>query len=204
MAYLGYVRPTPPGNFLLRSIVIAALVGLLASCRFGSAEVYPCTHCRGRVLDAETGKPLAGAVVLMYWMQKRPGIAHPVETFLAAKEVETQADGSFDLDTSELPRPGLGAELGHPGIVIYMPGYADFNRNQKTPKPPGGIVKGLARGDLVVRLPRLKTREERLEELGLLPPAISHGEMPRLIHLLNVERRELGLSEYPEGHGEAR
>jgi hypothetical protein len=54
----------------------------------------------GRVIDAETKLPLAGAVVVVIWM-KQPAISiDAVESFQAARETLTDADGRFALDAT--------------------------------------------------------------------------------------------------------
>ena len=57
--------------------------------------VYPSGPYRGRVVDAETKQPLAGAAVLAVWRWGGPGLGHPSEGFHDALEVLTDANGEF-------------------------------------------------------------------------------------------------------------
>ena len=59
--------------------------GLFAMCVLVSAVVggcgghvfYPNRAIEGRVVDAETGQPLAGAAVVAMWNCGGPGLGHP-------------------------------------------------------------------------------------------------------------------------------
>ena len=51
---------------------------------------------QGQVLDAETGKPIAGAVVLGVWTKPR-GFGEHYTELVGVREAETDADGRFVL-----------------------------------------------------------------------------------------------------------
>jgi len=64
----------------------------------------------------------------------------------------------------------------------------------KDMKPKEDYYDAFVRGNTLVELPKLKTREERIKNGGSLPPSIPDDEMSKLIELMNKERIELGLN----------
>lgn len=133
---------------------------------------------RGRVIDAATKAPLAGAVVVAVWRRElvHPLIRRAVEHY-AARETLTDANGEFllragDVECNAPPR------LLRPTFVVFLPGYG-FS--------PGRF--GEAGG--IVELPRLRTVPERRHAIGTLhPPSLSEApftELPAFMKLLNQE-----------------
>jgi len=94
------------------------LVFMLGSC---SAEVT------GTVVDAETGKPIEGAVVLVEWTMTKgmPGMTHtqPYEI----EEVVSKKDGTFKI------KKLLNPLLNLPRVTIYKKGYVAWNNEYVFP-----------------------------------------------------------------------
>ena len=94
------------------------LVFMLGSC---SAEVT------GTVVDAETGKPIEGAVVLVEWTMTKgmPGMTHtqPYEI----EEVVSKKDGTFKI------KKLLNPLLNLPRVTIYKRGYVAWNNEYVFP-----------------------------------------------------------------------
>jgi len=95
---------------------ILALLGLLALAGTGCA-----TTLSGQVVDARTGQPIPGAVVLGVWTKAGglPGLPHTVR--VAVKEAEADAHGRFVL---ERPAP-LSAD--EESLTVYKFGYLAWN-----------------------------------------------------------------------------
>jgi len=145
---------------------------------------------RGRVVDAETKQPLAGAAVVAMWDRVRRLPLHSRNEFYAAREVLTDADGHFVLDARDIEE-NAPEETYLPHFVIYYPGYGFFPRYQVTPQGYiGGIFEGAG---ATVELRRLRGREERLVILDGLPPSVPDEAMVQLLRLINAERGTLGL-----------
>jgi hypothetical protein len=75
---------------------------------------------KGRVLDAGTGQPLEGVVVLGVWYEGHPGPGGGSHKYYDAQETVTDKDGNFDIK-------GLGLKtrfLIEPmDVIIFKSGY---------------------------------------------------------------------------------
>ena len=94
------------------------LVFMVGSC---SAEIT------GTVVDAETGKPIEGAVILVEWTMTKgvPGMSH-TESYKVIEEI-TDKNGKFTLQELLIP-------LVHsPDITIYKKGYVAWNNEYTFP-----------------------------------------------------------------------
>ncbi len=144
-----------------RLLVIALLIVPATACATNS-HWPPLTS---QVVDAETGQPLEGAVVLAYWMRYEATLAGwGGGGFYDAEETVTGPDGRYSIR----PRftytiPGV-TEVRGPELVIFKSGYGPWQRR------PSGDTELMA-------LPPAKTPAERLEALratndpGDVPPA---------------------------------
>lgn len=146
---------------------------------------------RGRVIDAETKQPLVGAVVLAIWQREIPMIVQINTEFYEAREVLTDSNGEFIIHAEDIETNAPSRTL-RPVFVIFFPGYGWYPRSQVAPT---GFTGGNFEGNVtLVELPKLKTKKERLEAIGGLPPfSVPDEKMPNLIKFKNVERTSLGL-----------
>lgn len=158
-----------------------------------NAEVY-----HGQVLDAETEQPIEGAVVTLIWF-KSPYLAlEPSRYFHSGKEVLTDSHGRFSVDAS----PGrnwnpLMYMLAHPWIVIFRPGYAPLTPTYAVALGLGADMYDKLKQGAVVRLPRLKDKNDQIKFSDLGAVGIVN-DVPRsailnLIRAINVQRRQTGL-----------
>src|SRR5262245_35096315 len=82
----------------------------------------------GKVVDEETGSPIAGAVVTVIWFASPIIYIDQTRSFLTADETVTQNDGSFSLWTC----PGISFNpftyvMSPPDAIIYKAGYAPLS-----------------------------------------------------------------------------
>jgi hypothetical protein len=166
---------------------VVLLGAVLAGC--AGHLVYPSGPFHGRVVDAETGQPLVGAAVVAVWRREAPGPGHPVSSFHDAQEVVTNLKGEFALPRTT--HMALVGEIAEPDVHIYFPGYRPFlgGRGFETPASTEEQPKTVA-------LPRIRTREERLQygATGLpVDTSVPDARIPNLIRLVNEYRRQLGL-----------
>ena len=145
------MRPT-----LVTLVLVGLVVGALPAVDAFAAGPY-----RGRVIDAETKEPLAGAVVLVYWIRNAPAIGHgPAQSFLGAEEALTDDRGEFIVAENPPSNwiPFTWRSL--PNFIIFQPGYGYFPRHFATtpPLPPTGfegLLKIMEKQPVVFELPRL-------------------------------------------------
>lgn len=136
-----------------------------------------------QVVDAETGRPIEGAVVLAYWTKCYPSFGGWAGCeFSDAEETVTGPDGRYSIRkrlTYEIP---LIIQVNGPNFVFYKAGY--------------GLPQRRLQGDTeVIALPPLKTREERLKALGRIhsPSVVPQEYTRRLDEGIQKERAYLGL-----------
>jgi hypothetical protein len=107
------------GLNMIGKIVISfcALFLLLASC------CYPIRYdgpYKGRVVEAETGKPIEDVVVLGVWYKEITTAAGGVSSYYDAAETVTDKNGEFEIN-------GLGLKIltnvGPMNILIFKAGY---------------------------------------------------------------------------------
>jgi hypothetical protein len=114
----------------------------------------------GQVLDAQTGQPIAGAVVLGVWIGGggMPGLSHAV--LLGVREAETDTEGRFVLES--LWRPFIEER-----ITAYKVGYLGWSN--------------------LFLFPSLKRRDDRRVppeiRLDHFSPGVRHSDHMDFIHL---------------------
>jgi hypothetical protein len=183
-------------NAASRLILLVLSAMLLAGCTI-SREYGP---YKGMVLDLETGKPIEGAVVFLTFFtmfQLSPG--GPVSQDADAIEVVTDRNGEFFIPRHKIKQfrilHGWEPECF---AIIFKPGYGAFPRHKKT-KPRFAPNYSIPEDQyIVVWLPRLKTREERLENSsyagGNFLDDVSIEKQRILLEMYNAERQFLGLA----------
>ena len=154
---------------------------------------------RGRVVDAETKQPIAGAVVVAVWSRQKIYPLHSTTARYAAREALTENDGTFVIHARELEENAPRYTL-KPYFQIFFPGYGAYRTLVFTQRgfQHGTTFEGAG---VTVGLPRLKTRDERRENLrGVDPYTVSDTpfkDIPEFTRLFNEERATLGLQPYP-------
>ena len=117
---------------------------------------------RGQVIDAETKAPLAGAVVVALWRRHRIIPMGSVNERYAVREVVTDTYGRFAIEAKDIEEHAP-SRTRPPEFCIFQPGYGSFPTRYAAPK---GFIGGIFEGaGAVIELPRLSSRQERLENL---------------------------------------
>lgn len=147
---------------------------------------------RGKIVDAETGQPIQGAVVLMIWLRLVDVLIETKTEFYDAREAVTGPDGTFEIP--RLTPPFFRFRIITYGPKVFAPGYAE-ERWVVTPPTGEALVD-----PTVVEMRRLKTREERLNALSRASPltSVPLEKMCLYIQAQNREARNLGLGVLPE------
>jgi hypothetical protein len=196
-------------EFLIRGAVAALIVALLAP---GAEGAGP---WKGRIVEQETGQPIADAVVLAIWTLRSWGEIHPHDEFHSAFETVSDADGRFVIPehTAVPPKP-LSAIRG-PQIVIFKGGFGPWSVQTGSRDLPAvsrwehdqRIKRGweaFEKEGTVFELRRLADGRERDNWLGSVRPlSVPDDRMPRILQALEDEtlflRRSLGPNPGPRG-----
>lgn len=153
----------------------------------------------GQVVDAETGNPIEGAVVMVEWHKKAIYSMDGGGIFHNARETLTDAEGKFSLDSSEGINWNPLTVVQAPRIAVFYPGYRPFSANDY-PSEYGGLYEIAAAFDrgVLIKLARLKTEKElrRFTEKssigGIMAP---YAMLPNLLRLINIQRKMVGMNE---------
>ena len=155
----------------------------------------------GRAIDADTGKPIEGAVVMVEWHKRAIYSMDGGGIFHNVRETLTDVDGRFSMDASEGINWNPLTYVQAPRIIAFFPGYLPF-----TPAYPeaigikGGlyeIAEALEKG-AVIKMTKLKSDLEIKKyttptDLG--PLRAPYSKIPNTIRLLNIHRKKLGLND---------
>jgi hypothetical protein len=107
---------------LVIAICIVVLVYLVAPAKSAEELIGPYS---GTVLDATTGKPVEGALVLFYWRKRIPNPIGSSSDLIDAKLISTIAAGKYDLPVA-FANTGLSGVLDSTHVIIYQPGYKAY------------------------------------------------------------------------------
>lgn len=153
---------------------------------------------QGRIIDADTGAPVEGVVVLGTWFRVYPNVAGASHEFYDARETVTNKNGEFSI-------PGMGLKLfsnvEEMDVLIFKSGYEylgtmpwitlrrDSTMLQKVKWENDRAVIALKKLTMKERKDRLFDKENIPNEKQLL-----------LIKEINKERIAIGLDPYPEAN----
>jgi len=148
---------------------------------------------KAKVVDALTGEPIEGVVMLMYWYRS---CLHQFSTeqFFDAEETLTDKQGMFEIQGHKVNWNPL-CRIGTPHFFIYKAGYKDIDLAWFMPAFKEDRMKKylIFEGDLIIfKLQKAMTREERSRALS------TRGTFPDryqrlLIRETNKERESLNL-----------
>lgn len=161
---------------------------------------------KGQIVDAETGQPLEGVVVLMYWTTYTASFGGWAGgEFYDAEEAVTGPDGRLVIQARSIftlvPWKKISRDL-----VIFKPGYGQW-RFQGSQNWPQDVYEHMALAKkaweqfsgegVAIELPPLKTREERLKFNGILrwSGLVPAERTKRLEEAMKMERAYLGFGD---------
>lgn len=179
------------------SVSILFIFLFLYTC--GGSRFSPFPYCHlapffGKVIDADSKEPIAGAAVLAVYRSEVPSIAGPMSSVVDGQETLTDENGEFKIPKV---KRWFVADRGYPGgkLIIFKPGYGFFPNHKQSRAP--GINRAWPPPNkyIVFELPKLKTRKERDLNLNFTRPVgITYKKMRHFTNLLNKERINLGYS----------
>jgi len=168
-------------------LFVAFVLFFLQGCLY--AVRYDGTY-KGKVIDAETGKPLEGVVVLGVWYVTYPNPAGAWREYYDARETVTDGNGEFMI-------PGMGlrvlSNLEVMDVVIFKAGYEYEKGSWRSLKEYAEYIKW--EGDKPIIPLKKLTMEQRRRRLG---PPDPPDEAPKekielMLKEINKDRREQGL-----------
>jgi hypothetical protein len=175
------------GKFLA-GMVVSLL--LLAACTITNRyDSYS-----GRVIDAQTKKPIEGAVVLAVYNTEQYGLAGAVLHFADAREVLTDNNGEFKIPAKRIItfRVLSGWER-YPHFTIFKPGYGCYP-NHKDVKPmfePNGTLP--SEQYVTIELPRINNRDERVNNLPSPLIGVPEKKQEQYIELIRQADKNVGI-----------
>lgn len=184
---------------LIKILIISFLTLPIMSC----AVVHHYGAYYGKVVDAETKEPLEGAAVVAVYKTQQYGFAGPIARFADAQETVTDKNGEFKIPSNTVWtfRP-LQSFEPYAYFTIFKPSYGCYPRFKGVKRivpdgrwRPEQYLQYLPHNQyVIIELPRLRTKEERLQNYGCYPS----GQVPEikyknLFQLIQQERMVLGL-----------
>ncbi len=107
-------------SYQMKKIFLTAIVSIVWIFTSGFSIIRYDGDYIGKVIDAETGEPIEGAVVLGVWYKEVPTVAGPKRSYYDARETVTGKDGEFSI-------PGQGlivlSNLEPMRATIFKAGY---------------------------------------------------------------------------------
>jgi hypothetical protein len=128
---------------------------------------------RGRLVNSETGEPIVGGLVFVYW--QRNGLSGPglgIPEFIAGQEAVTDGDGWFH--APGIPRVWRTA-IDPPGFGFYVPWFREV-AEEVTPPDGRPYVD-----PTVVKMRPLKTFQERCSNLPMPSTWIPENAYPKVM-----------------------
>ncbi len=197
------------GLWMIGKIVLISFCAFVVFCSSACAATFG-----GRVIDADTKEPIEGAVVVAKWLEERATITGSGTRLRDVKEALTDKNGEWEIKGPKGRDMGdmlaiftfvTGAYITNPPeFIIFKPGYCPYGSLidvcMKKMKPIGN--DRIAEGE-TVELPRLTKGEDRVRAI---PGLVNYDNMDEIelykkqrgfIRIINEERRNFGLEEFP-------
>jgi len=181
----------------MKKIILLAFINFLGIIIFigcASAVRYDGPY-EGRVIDADTGQPIEGVVVLGVWNKEYPTPGGAVHEFYDARETVTDKNGEFSI-------PGMGLEIlsnvTPMDVLIFKTGYRYLESTWRGLKVDILLSKKIKweGNKAIIPLKKLTMEERKTQLFG--KENIPDEKQKLLIRELNKERIEIGLTPYQE------
>lgn len=148
----------------------------------------------GRVIDAKSGEPIEGVVVLGYWEKEYPTVAGPKHEFYDAEETVTDKNGEFAIAGKGLR---LLSNLAPMRVVIFKAGYSSNGMIWEKPEKGEYVYKEDVKWEgrkAIIPLKKLTMEERRKQGSPPAPPSEAPKEKIKLmVREINKDRAERGL-----------
>jgi hypothetical protein len=150
---------------------------------------------KGGVIDAETGKPIEGVVVLGVWYKELPSPGGTVGSYFDAQETVTDKNGDFEVK-------GLGLQIitvSEMHVLIFKAGYEYIGPGLWDSFKIDPIFKKKIAWEgkkAIIPLRKLTMEERNKQGSADFPSQISPEKMVLMLKEINNDRLERGLAPY--------
>jgi len=186
------------GYLSFSSLGILFLLLVLHVCTAGILSPLPYRHLApffGKVVDADTQEPIAGAAVLAVYQSSWCSPAGEISDLVDGQEALTDEEGEFRIPAKT--RWFFAVYRGYPrgNITIFKPGYGVFPDHKRSEAV--GVNKSWPppKRYILYELPKLKTIEERKKNAGYRRGyyEIPYDRRKLYIKTINEECKEVGI-----------
>jgi hypothetical protein len=146
---------------------------------------------QAQVVDAGTEEPLDGVVVLAGWWKGTASAGGWSESYHDSVEVVTDRAGRFTIPARSYVTPSPFIRFRDPEFLIFKPGYGQALW-PPAQRPRMVWPEGMP-GEIVIRLPKLTTLDERREFVRRVDGmGVPPERTPMLREAIRRERRAVG------------
>jgi hypothetical protein len=179
----------------MKNVLVIILLNLLSLSVFSG-----CTYAirvdgpyEGRIVDADTGEPIEGVVVLATWSREYPNAGGASHEYHDAEETVTDENGEYIISGKGVK---VLSNVIPPYLLIFKAGYSYLGGSYESWKFSSFAKKMIKwEGEKAIIPLRKLTIEERKREMGPpSPPSDAPKEKIKLmIDEINKDRSEQGL-----------
>ncbi len=197
----GRRRPGPSA-----ALAVLFLLGLAGQVSTAAAQdedtllTAPAGPYRGRVVDAQTGRPIPDAVVVILW-QRLDDQIDGVRRLVTAQETFTDSKGEF-VHEVHLVEAKLPPRTLTPRLMIFRPGYTPVPDRPQV-RPPGVSAVRFSVPDATATMTAVSDPEDRSEAFNTFVAMLSAAHLfpgthlPDTAELLRFELQSLGVRPLP-------
>jgi len=155
---------------------------------------------RGRVIEAQTGRPIPDAVVVILW-QRLDDQIDSVRRLVTARETFTDSKGEFVHDVRAV-EAALPPRTLVPRLLMFRPGYTPVPDRPQV-HPPGLSAARFAGPDATATMTEVSDFEDRSEAFNTFAAMLSAAQLfpgtqlPDTAELLRFELQSLGVRPPP-------
>lgn len=179
-----------------KTILVSTFLLLVFICQGCGGIFFPLPYrslapFSGKVIDADTKEPIAGAVVLAVYYFTSYTVAGSNSYVEDGQETLTDENGEFKLPRA---RRWFVLRRGYPegALTIFKPGYGVFPDHKRSEAVGANKSWPPPKKYIVYKIPKLKTKEERIRNLPSSYSDIPYNMKKQYIKSINVERKALG------------
>jgi hypothetical protein len=151
---------------------------------------------KGKVVDADTGKPIEGVVVLGEWYKETPTPAGAVSSYYDARETVTDKNGEFEIPGKELKILSTVAPMS---VLIFKVGYEYIGPGPWDSFKIDPIFKKKIAWEgkkAIIPLRKLTMEERNKQGSPDFSSQVPGEKMELMLKEINKDRSERGLDPY--------